>query len=179
MEKKLIQSSPWPTDLEDLVSKCRYRAHEGWTVRLASDLPRDQATDENGVVTGEVIGHGATLVITTKGYDSYHPERGWNYRTQHFFIVPAATYNRDAWCRWLFDQFVKVETHEAMEHFVIRHRTPDGQTSVGTEDGQQNFWDERPFAPTHGPGCDPYVVHERTTDRQLRTRFTGEVVEVG
>lgn len=102
------------------------------------------------------MGHGTTLVITTKGFDAYHPDRGTNYRVHHYFIVPAATYNRDAWRRWLFEQFAKVELHETMENFVI-----DGK---------------RPFAPLHGPGCDPYVVHEYATDEQKRTRFTGELL---
>lgn len=82
-----MQTAPYPEVLEELVAKCSYRAHEGWTVRL-TDVERDR---EGG--NGEVIGQGLTLVITTKGYDSYRPERGTTYRVHHYFIVPAATYN--------------------------------------------------------------------------------------
>jgi hypothetical protein len=31
----------------------------------------------------------------------------------------------------------------------------------------------RPFAALHGPGDDPYVVHDRATDEQVRTSFQG------
>jgi hypothetical protein len=34
---------------------------------------------------------------------------------------------------------------------------------------------ERPFAPTHGPGDDPYVIHDYASDTQRRTAFTGKV----
>lgn len=150
MMDELQQIAPWPTVLADLVEAVSYRAHEGWRVALRRDWPRDE--DANG----DVIGRGATLVITTCGFDSYHPDRGQNYRLQHFFIVPAATYNRAAWMRWLFEQFAKVELHECMEYFTVNG--------------------ERPFAPLHGPGCDPYTVHQYSTNDQRRTRFTGELV---
>lgn len=146
----ITQTAPWPTELEAIVDGCTYRRHEGWRLRLDADQDRDE-------VDGQLVGHGTTLVVTTKGYDTYNPDQGANYRVSHYFIVPAATYNRAAWMRWLFEQFAKVELHECMENFVV-----DG---------------ERPFAPLHGPGCDPYVVHELATDVERRTRFTGEVVQ--
>jgi hypothetical protein len=148
-ERELWQQAPWPGDLEVLVAQCTYRKHEGWRVHLDPNQDRDY-------VDGRIVGRGTTLVITTCGFDAYNPERGTTYRVHHYFIVPAATYNRDAWQRWLFDQFAKVELHETMENFVI-----DGA---------------RPFAPLHGPGCDPYTVHQASTDEQRRTRFTGEVL---
>lgn len=144
------QVAPWPSDLEVLVTKLRYRKHEGWRVFLEHDTSRDK-------VDGVIVGHGLTLVVTTKGYDTYHPEDGTNYRVNHYFIVPAATYNREAWARWLFEQLAKVEIHECMENFIIDN--------------------ERPFAPLHGPGCDPYTVHQYATDIQKRTKFTGEVLD--
>lgn len=149
-ERKNVQVAPYPDQLQDLVRLCRYRAHEGWSVSL-EDVP-DRDLDP---VTQEPIGHGLTLKILTKGYDTYHPERGGNYRVWHYFIVPAATYGRAAWRRWLFECFASVERHECMENFVI-----DG---------------ERPFAPLHGPGEDPYVVHEYADDVQRRTSFRGVV----
>jgi hypothetical protein len=143
-----VQVAPYPTELLNLVQQCRYRAHEGWSVRLA-EINRDKDSE------GNVVGHGLTLVILTRGYDTYNPDLGPNYSVNHYFIVPAATYNLQSWTRWLLDCFIKVETHEAMENFVVAG--------------------ERPFAPTHGPGDDPYVVHEYATDTQRRTRFTGEI----
>jgi hypothetical protein len=148
--KENIQTAPYPHELADLVGKCSYRAHEGWVVSLVDDAQRDKDAD------GKVIGHGLTLSVLTNGYDSYNPDKGPTYRVYHYFIVPAATYNRASWQRWLFDQLCRVELHEAMEHFII-----DG---------------ERPLAPTHGPGDDPNVVHEYATDMQRRTKYTGEVL---
>lgn len=150
MPTELVQLAPWPDALAELVKKCRYRAHEGWRIHLAPNSDRDE-------VDGVVVGGGTTLVITTRGYDTYNPGDGPHYSVNHYFIVPAATYNRAAWDRWLFEQFAKVELHECMENYV-------------DEDGN------RPFAPLHGPGCDPYTVHQYATDEQKRTRFTGDVV---
>jgi hypothetical protein len=156
---KYIRDDPY--ELAELVSACTYRAHEGWSVELKDDHPRDK-DDE-----GKVVGRGMTLVITTEGYDSYHPERGRTYGVYHYFIVPAATYNRQAWQRWLFEQFVKVEVHEAAEHFVIRHTGP----FVLADGSEVDYHDERPFAPTHGKGDDPYVVHEYASQSQKHTRY--------
>jgi hypothetical protein len=77
------------------------------------------------------------LVISVTGPNSR--ERG-NITVRHFHPVPAATYNMKTWRRWLFEQCRRVENHELGEFFRIG--------------------DERPFAPLHGPGEDPYTVHE-------------------
>lgn len=98
---------------------------------------------------------GLTLDVVTLGYNSYHTDQGQNYRVHHYFPVLPAAYDRDAWQRWLLDCLIQVESHEACEFFVV-----DGV---------------HPFAPNHGPGRNPYVIHEYTTDEQRRTRFTGEV----
>jgi hypothetical protein len=62
------------------------------------------------------------------------------FTVSHFFPVPEATYNEASWRRWIFDRCLSVESHEMGEWF---------------RDG-----DERPFSPLHGPGEDPYTVHE-------------------
>lgn len=98
---------------------------------------------------------GLTLSIFTLGYDSYHPEKGENYSVVHYMPVPPANYNRQSWQRWLLEQCLLVERHECCEFFVI-----DGK---------------RPYAPHHGPGNDPYIIFERGTDEEARTRYTGEV----
>jgi hypothetical protein len=134
------QEAPYPDELEKLVSQFRYRP--GWAFKLA-DIDRGQGSK------------GLTVIITTRGYDSYHPDRGDTYRVNHYMIVPAAGYDRRSWENWLFEQCQLVEKHECMEFFVIAG--------------------ERPKAPAHGPGNDPYLVltHGDETDR--RTRFTGEL----
>jgi hypothetical protein len=140
------QEAPDPAELFDLVDKLTYRP--GWTVHL-SDKVRDTGK------RGTPMTQGLTLTVVTNGYDSYHPERGEQYSVHHLFGVPAATYDRRSWQRWLFEQLLLVERHEACEFFVV-----DG---------------ERPYAPHHGPGNDPYIVFEYGTDEDVRTRFTGEV----
>jgi hypothetical protein len=82
---------------------------------------------------------GLRLRITDwKCVNAYQPDE--SFPLSHFFPVPTATYNEASWRRWIFDCCRGVENHELGEWFVI-----DGQ---------------RPFAPLHGPGENPYVVHE-------------------
>lgn len=139
MSESLLQVSPFPTILEDLVARLKYRP--GWAIRLQS-IDRGQGSE------------GLTLIIRTMGFDSYHPERGQTYRVNHYMPVPPAAYNEKSWRRWLLEQFLLVERHEACEFFKV-----DGK---------------RPYAPLHGPGNDPYVIFERSTDEEIRTMYTGE-----
>jgi hypothetical protein len=138
-----IQQAPYPTVLEELVAKVKYRP--GWRVRLMAGLDRGQ---------GSV---GTTLVITTMGFDSYHPESGRDYRVNHYMPVPPAAYDERSWRRWLFEQFLLVERHECMEFFQIGKR--------------------RLYAPHHGPGNDCYAVFEHGTAEDVRTMYTGEVLK--
>lgn len=80
------------------------------------------------------------LVIRVEGYDSSKPDDLTPWVVRHYFPVPAATYNEKSWRRWMFEMCRRVENHELGEWF-----------RVGRE------W---PFAPLHGPGEDPYTVHE-------------------
>jgi hypothetical protein len=98
---------------------------------------------------------GLTFIVTSLGYDTYNPDRGETYRVRHFFPVPPAAFNEQSWRRWLLDRMVEIETHECCEFFQI-----DG---------------ERPYAPQHGPGNDPYVIFEHGDELQRRTRFDGTV----
>lgn len=98
---------------------------------------------------------GLTFCILITGKDAYHPERVRP--VMHYMIVPAASYDQLSWRRWLFDQIGDVETHERCEHFEIAG--------------------EKPFAPNHGPGRDPYTVFEYASDQDRRTSFRGEVKE--
>jgi hypothetical protein len=141
------QEAPDPEPLKYLVDRLRYRP--GWTFELA-DIDRGQGSA------------GLTLIITTRGYDSYHPERGGNYRVNHYMPVPPAAFDARSWQRWLFDQFLLVERHEAMEFFAIRD-SPGSEHAV------------RPYAPSHGPGNDPYLVREFGTGVDRRTSFRGDI----
>lgn len=138
------QYAPYPTELADLVAQIAYRP--GWRFTL-TDLERDPATTR-GAPAG-----GLTLIIFADVHDSYHPEQ--RRPVNHYFVVPAATYDRRSWLRWLLDRCLDVERHEACEWFRLG--------------------DERPFAPNHGPGRDPYTIFEYGTDADRRTSFRGEL----
>lgn len=96
---------------------------------------------------------GLTFIAYAAVVDSYHHER--TKTVAHLFIVPAAAYDVRSWRRWLLDRLIEVETHEACEFFTI-----DG---------------EKPYAPSHGPGNDPYLIREVGTDEDQRTSFRGDV----
>lgn len=122
------QEAPYPEILAGLVDQIRYRA--GWRFALA-DLDRGQGSA------------GLTLIITTLGTNSYHVDET-DYRVNHYMIVPAAAYDERSWRRWIFEQILLVERHEAMEFFQVG--------------------DDKPFAPGHGFGQDPYLVREIGTE---------------
>ncbi len=91
------------------------------------------------------------LVIRVVGYDSFNPKAKVPITVDHFFPVPEATYNEKSWRRWVFERCRGVMNHELGEWFRIGS--------------------ERPFSPLHGPGEDPYVVHEfRPVDDALTTQ---------
>lgn len=96
---------------------------------------------------------GLTLVVTTDTVDTYHPEN--RIHVNHYFPVPPAAYDRRSWQRWFFDQLGLVDDHERMEFFQIG--------------------EDRPYAPSHGPGNDPYIVREYGEDVDRRTDFRGRV----
>ena len=150
--------APYPTELADLVEKISYRP--GWTFTL-DYLDRGQGSE------------GLTLDIVTLGYNSYHPERGQTYGVHHYMPVPPASYNRQSWQRWLFEQILLVERHEACEFFTF---VTEGDF-VKKDGSHVDRFVERPYAPNHGPGWDPYIVTELTTDLDRRTSFRGEIKE--
>lgn len=83
-----------------------------------------------------------------KCVDAYSP--GKPMPLSHYHPVPIATYNEATWKRWIYEQCRRVENHEIGEWL--------------------RWGDERPFAPIHGPGEDPYTVHE--VRNELDTRIT-------
>lgn len=141
----MTQAAPYPAVLASLVERTRYK--EGWRFTL-ENLDRGQRST------------GLTLVILRQGPDSYHPDR--NLPVNHYFIVPAASYNLRSWQRWLFDRIRDVESHEAAEFFQICD-SPGSEYAV------------RPYAPLHGPGNDPYLIAELAADEERRTSFRGEL----
>jgi hypothetical protein len=146
--RQMTQVAPYPLELAVLVGELSYREHLGWKVWLEDDLQRDKP----GRHSGE--SRGLTLIIQRRGPDTYHPEQ--DIRVNHYFAVPPATFSRGSWLRWLFDTLGKVDDHERMEDFTV-----GGQ---------------RPFAPLHKPGEDPYVVHELSSWADADTDFRGHRV---
>lgn len=152
------QYAPWPHELAAAVEDLEYL--DEWAFGLTT-LDRDFADVERTLP----IAGGLTFVIHVPCQDSYNPER---YRpVTHYHPVPAATFNRAAWERWLFDRLMDTVRHEAAEWFRFAEET-------STEDDEFLVF-RRPFAPTHGPGDDPYVLHEYASDEQRRTSFRGEL----
>lgn len=132
----MTQAAPFPHELRQLVDEVSYR--DGWTFELLDDYDRGQ------------FSRGLTLVITARVRDSLAPSVDIGVR--HLFIVPAASYNRASWMRWLLDRLIDVETHEACEFFRI-----DG---------------ERVYAPHHSEGEDPYIVWQIGDLATAQKRFT-------
>ena len=131
------QFAPDPQALFTLVEQLKYK--EGWTFRL-SDIDRDQGSE------------GLTLVITICCPDTYDIQH--HMRVNHYMIVPPAAFDARAWCRWLLDQILLVEQHEACEFFQV-----DGH---------------RPYAPNHGPGRDPYALIDQGTREDAETNYRGQ-----
>lgn len=146
----MTQTAPYPQILASLVDRLSYREDRGWKIWL-SNADRDKAPD------GTVLSSGLTLIVQRCGPDSYHPETV--IRVNHYFPVPAATYDERSWMAWLFERLGDVDTHERMEDFVV-----DG---------------ERPAAPSHGPGNNPYLVRWVSTDIDRRTSFRGVLDDDG
>jgi hypothetical protein len=146
----MSQSAPYPAELEEIVSRLRYRP--GWRFEL-KDFERDPGSA------------GLTFVVRSLGYDTYHPEKGETYGVLHYFPVPPATYNQQSWLEWVRDRLIEIETHEVCEFMrleVADSFEEDGPTPV-----------VRPFAPNHGPGWNPYVVRSLNTAEAAETTFRG------
>jgi hypothetical protein len=134
----VMQFAPLPGPLHELVDALTYKA--GWVFTI-EHVDRGQGSE------------GTTLCILITTPDSYAPER--LRRVMHYMPVPPASYDKRSWQRWLLEQILLVERHEACEFFQV-----DGR---------------RPYAPHHGPGNDPYIIFEHGSDEDVRTSFRGEV----
>lgn len=177
----MTQTAPYPTALKEMVDRCRFRP--GWIFRL-SHLARDRDLETGEAIAegltlvittlsfnsyhrpvqptsfmpGDTcIDCGEPFPCSAYAADKNNPKSPrFPYRVNHYMPVPAATYNRESWRWWLFEQCKRVDDHEAMEFFEI-----EGEG--------------RPYAPNHGPGWDPYLVTEVASDVDRRTKFTGEL----
>lgn len=167
MSKTMTQTAPYPQELAGLVGRLRYRQDRGWQVWLDDNLQRDKP----GRHTGE--SRGLTLVVQRCGPDTYHPDK--IIAVNHYFPVPAATYNRESWTRWLFDRLGDVDTHERMEDFALWPAHEDGRPYAETPPGGADPVLTRPYAPNHGPGWDPYLITVVATEADRRTSFRGEL----
>lgn len=117
--------------LSGVVDEVAYKP--GWRVWL-----EDMARPTEHLAGSE----GLTLCIAADLPDSTKP--GAMTLAAHWMAVPPTSWRRDAWIRWVFDQLLLVETHEAMEFYsVAGHKV---------------------FFPSHGPGRNPYEVKWRSDE---------------
>jgi hypothetical protein len=141
-----VQTAAFPTELAEMVDTLQLQGRTGWEFIL-HEIQRDM---DHG--RGEARGLTFEIVLTTRN------SRNEGFVSVRFlFEVPAATYDRRSWRRWLFERVRDVELHELMEAFEV-----DGEV---------------PFAPLHLPGADPYTIYETSTDLERRTSFRGVVGE--
>lgn len=148
------QEAPDPTELHDLVDELRYK--DGWTFTL-EDLDRGQ---------GSI---GLTLCILIAPPDAYHVDQ--LRKVMHYMTVPPAAFDKRSWRRWIFDQILLVETHEACEFFRF---VLEGEFTL-RDGGAVDERVVRPYTPHHGPGNNPYTIFEHGLDVDVRTSFRGEV----
>lgn len=90
------------------------------------------------------------LHITISGHNNYKPDEP--FVVTHCHPVPHASYNEASWRRWIFEQCRRTMNHEIGE--ALRFGTDENPI--------------RPFVPMHGPGEDPYTVHEWRSEEDAR-----------
>lgn len=94
------------------------------------------------------------LVIRINGTNNY---TGEPFVVDHYHPVPPTTYNEKSWRRWVFEQCLRTMNHEIGEAL--------------------QFNGVRPFVPMHGPGEDPYTVHEWRSETEALTTQNGSLRE--
>lgn len=190
-EQTNTQVAPWPAELAALIGELTYR--EGWEFHLYDDYDRGQGS------------RGLTLIITVTTPNSYqldqtirvahlfpippaaYDTRSWrrwlferigdvetHERCEFFLLRDDSTYDPEDECALC--------GHQATQH--------DGRQSLclecadmaagWTPEPEHRFQAAvprytRPYAPSHGPGNDPYLVRELGTDIDRRTSFRGEL----
>lgn len=91
-------------------------------------------------------------IVGTNNYDNTKA-----FIVNHVHPVPITTYNAKSWRRWIFEQCIRTMHHEIGESL----RFGDAEL--------------RPFAPMHGPGEDPYTVHEWRPESDALTTQDGSL----
>lgn len=97
------------------------------------------------------------LYIKIAGVNNY--DHSQPFTVNHVHPVPVTTYNEKSWRRWIFEQCRRTMNHELGESLRFG---PD---------------EIRPFAPMHGPGEDPYTVHEIRSEEDALTTQGGSLRE--
>lgn len=90
------------------------------------------------------------MLDDVSNYDHSKP-----FAPNHVHPVPTVTFNEKSWRRWVFEQCLRTMNHEIGEAL--------------------NFNGVRPFAPMHGPGEDPYTVHEWRSEQDALTTQDGSI----
>lgn len=114
--------------LAALVPRITYKP--GWTFEL-QEISRGQGCE------------GLTLMIGATVPDSFG---NGTVSVLHLMPVLPAAYDEESWIRWILEQILLVEQHEALEFFRI--------------DGDQHYF------PEHGPGRNPYSIAQIKTKEQ-------------
>lgn len=96
-----------------------------------------------------------TLIIQIAGVNNYDHSK--KFTVNHCHPVPYTTFNEKSWRRWIFEQCLRTMNHELGESLRF------GVDEV------------RPFAPMHGPGEDPYTVHEVRSELDALTIQDGSI----
>lgn len=118
--------------LAEVVSRIRYKP--GWTFELA-EIDRGQGSEGLTLMIGATVPNsiddGAVGIL-------------------HLMPVMPAAYDQETWTRWVMDQILLIEQHEALEWFQVG--------------------DARPFFPEHAPGRNPYTIAQVKTREQVEAR---------
>ena len=92
--------------LASVVAQVAYK--DGWRVWLAyMKRPTEHYAGSEGL----------TLCISATVPDSTRP--GEATHVEHWMAVPPTSWERPTWERWVLDQLILVETHEAMEFYSV------------------------------------------------------------
>jgi hypothetical protein len=127
------------------------------TFKILERLINDAQCKPGWTLRYELEDDAPRLVIRIREFDNYDQSKPRT--TYHYHPAPIATYNEKSWRRWIFDKCVATMAHELGE--ALRF-------------GPEEY---RPFAPMHGPGEDPYTVHEWRPESDALTTQNGTLRE--
>jgi hypothetical protein len=191
-----VNRAPYPDELKTLVDACTYRP--GWRVHLTTpDYDRGQGSSGLTLIIttrtvdtynpDEPIRVNHLFPVPPASYD----RRSWQrWLFNQFLLVEQHE------CQEFFqirdDRLIQVEDECAeCEHQATLHDGRDSSCNPQRHNSKHETFEPcaagkhrfepakpryaRPYAPSHGPGNDPYMIREYGTDLDRRTKFTGEV----